>query len=74
MKDKKKVTNLLCQISDSLTAKDEHLQLLNLAVNFGLINGQMLQVNLRDFESLEFSGITFGEYGMGLIIKNSLKH
>lgn len=74
MKDKKQIMDFCSKISSLLDSPDEHSALINLAVNFGLINGQMLQIDFDLNNNLRFNGVTFGEYGVGILIANSLYH
>lgn len=72
MKNKKEIALLLSQISDLIGSKEEHQEVINFAVNLGLIYGQKIQVDVTD-KDLKLEGITFGEYGTGIIIANALK-
>lgn len=71
MKNKEKIVHLLCQASNLLSTKDEQQAIINLAVNFGFIYGQAIQVDLAD-KDLKLTGITFAERGLGIVIANAL--
>ena len=71
MKNKKEIVHLLCQISNHLDTKDEQNSVINLAVNLGLIYGQAIQIDVTA-AGLKFNDVLFREYGVGVIISNTL--
>lgn len=71
MKNKEKIVHLLCQASNLLSTKDEQQAIINLAVNFGFIYGQAVQVDITS-KDLKFTGVTFAERGLGIVIANAL--